>query len=33
MIDAESGKTREFAVPFAAGDSTFASVLSSRNRF
>ena len=33
MIDAETGQTREFPVPFAAGDSPFASVLSSRNRF
>ena len=33
MIDAETGQTREFPVPFAAGDSPFASVLSSRSRF
>lgn len=34
MIDAETGKAEQFAIPFNwAGDSPFASVLSSKNRF
>jgi hypothetical protein len=33
LIDAETGKTEQFPLPFPVGDSPFASVLSSRNRF
>ena len=33
MIDAETGATDQVPVPFPVGDSPFASVLSSRNRF
>jgi len=33
LIDVETGRSREFPLPFPAGDQPFASILSSRNRF
>ncbi|HQD08283.1 MAG TPA: hypothetical protein PLQ65_01365 [Flavihumibacter sp.] len=33
MIDAETGQSRQFDIPFPVGDAPYASLLSSRNRF
>lgn len=33
MIDAETGKTDQFKMPFTSGDAIFSSILSSKNKF
>jgi hypothetical protein len=33
MIDAETGKSEQFAMPFPPGDAPYASILSSKNKF
>lgn len=33
MIDAETGKSEQFPMPFPAGDAVYSSILSSRNKF
>ena len=33
MIDAETGKSQQFSMPFPPGDAVYSSILSSKNKF